>query len=84
VSHGSLVYGFGGIHVKVVEHPVIVKRSHLVQWKQKVFNVSQKKLATLRALHGWTVDQMANHFSVSRITIKRRLYDLDRYDRKKK
>lgn len=69
--------------MKVVEHSVIVKRSHRVQWKHKVFNVSQKKLATLRALHGWTINQTADHFAVSKTSIKRRLYDLDRNDRKR-
>jgi hypothetical protein len=36
----------------VVEHPVIVKRSHSVQWKREVFHLDQKKLATLKATQG--------------------------------
>lgn len=67
----------------MVEHPVIVKRSHSVQWKREVFDLDQKKLATLKALHGWTNADLALHFGVSQTTIKTYLYDLDRTGNKK-
>ena len=62
----------------MVEHPVIVNRSHSVQWKREVFDLDQKKLATLKASHGWTNADLARHFRVSVSTIKVYLYDLDR------
>jgi len=46
----------------VVENPVIVKRSHSVQWKREVFDLDQKKLATLKASQGWTNAELACHF----------------------
>lgn len=67
----------------MVEHPAIVKRSHSVQWKREVFDVDQKKLATLKALHGWTNVDLARHFEVSSSTIKVYLYGLDRTGNKK-
>ncbi len=65
------------------EHPVIVKRSHSVQWKREVFDLDQKKLATLKASHGWTIAELARHFGVSVSTIKVYLYDYDRTGNKK-
>jgi hypothetical protein len=73
----------GGTHPKLVEHPVVVKRSHSVQWKREEYSLDQKKLATLRALHGWTIEKMAKHYCVSRTTIKTCLYGLDRSGKKK-
>lgn len=67
----------------MVEHPVVVKRSHLVQWKREVFDLDQKKLATLKALHGWTNAKLARHFGVSVSTVKVYLYGLDRTGNKK-
>lgn len=67
----------------MVEHPVIVKRSHSVQWKREVLDLDQKKLATLKALHGWTNNELAHHFNVSQTTIKTYLYGLDRTGNKK-
>ena len=67
----------------MVEHPVIVIRSHPVQWKREVFDLDQKKLATLKALHGWTNADLARHFGVSQSTIKTYLYGLDRTGNKK-
>jgi DNA-binding NarL/FixJ family response regulator len=67
----------------VVEHPVIVKRSHSVQWKREVFDLDQKKLATLKASHGWTNAELARQFGVSPSTIKVYLYGLDRTGNKK-
>lgn len=68
----------------MVEHPVIVKKSHSVQWKREVLDLDQKKLATLKALHGWTNGQLADHFGVCGTTIKRYLYGLDRTGNKKR
>ena len=68
----------------MVEHPVIVKRSHSVQWKREVFDLDKKKLATLKALHGWTNVDLARHFGVSQTTIKIYLYGLDRTGNKKR
>ena len=73
----------GGGSPKVVEPPVIVKRSHSVQWKREVFDLNQRKLATLKALHGWTNVDLALHFGVSQTTIKTYLYGLDRTGNKK-
>jgi transposase len=67
----------------VVEHPVIVKRSHSVQWKREVFDLDQEKLATFKALHGWTNAELACHFGVSHSTIKVYLYGLDRTGNKR-
>jgi transposase len=67
----------------VVEHPVIVKRSHSVQWKREVFDLDQKKLATLKESKGWTNSDLARHFEVSVSTIKVCLYDYDRTGNKK-
>ena len=67
----------------MVEHPVIVKRSHSVQWKREVFDLDQKKLATFKASHGWTNAELARHFGVSVSTIKVCLYDYDRTGNKK-
>ena len=67
----------------MVEHPVIVKRSHSVQWKREVFDLDQKKLATLKASHGWTNAELARHYGVSPSTIKVYLYDLDRTGNKR-
>ena len=68
----------------MVEHPVIVKRSHSVQWKRKIFNLSKEKLATLRASHGWTIAQTAEHLGFSELVIKRCLYGFARKDVKGK
>jgi hypothetical protein len=68
----------------VVEHPVIVKRSHSVQWKRKIFNLSKEKLATLRASHGWTIAQTAEQLGFSELVIKRCLYGFARKDVKGK
>ncbi len=62
----------------MVEHPVIVKRSHSVQWKREVFDLDQKKLATLKASQGWTIAELARYFGVSISTVKVYLYSLDR------
>ena len=67
----------------MVEHPVIVKRSHSVQWKREVFDLDQKKLATLKASQGWTIAELACHFGVSISTIKASLYEYDRTGNKK-
>lgn len=67
----------------MVEHPVIAKRSHSVQWKREASNLSQKKLATLRDSPGWTLSQMADHYGVGTTTIKRYLYGLDRTSNKR-
>ena len=68
----------------MVEHPVIVKRSHSVQWKRDVFDLDQKKLATLKASQGWTIAELARNFGVSVSTIKIYLYDYDRTGNKKR
>lgn len=68
----------------VVEYPVIAKRLFSVQWKREVFNLSQKKLATLRARHGWTNKELAQHLGVSVSTIKVYLYAIDRTMKGKK
>ncbi len=73
VDGGSLAI-FGGGQPKVVEHPVVVKISHLVQWKQARFDLDQKKLATLRSTRGWTIPKMAEHYGVHPTTIKKYLY----------
>lgn len=62
----------------MVEHRVIVKRSHSVQWKREVFDLDQKKLATLKASYGWTNAELARHFGVSVSIIKIHLYGYDR------
>lgn len=62
----------------MVEYPVIAKRVFSVQWKREVFNLSQKKLATLRTQHGWTNKELAEHCGVSVSTIKVYLYAIDR------
>jgi hypothetical protein len=67
----------------VLEHPVIVKRSNSVQWKREVFDLDQKKLATLKASHGWTNEELARHSRVSVSTVKIYLYDYDRTGNKK-
>lgn len=67
----------------MVEPPVVVKRSHPVQWKRQVFDLDQKELATLKALHGWTNAELARKFGVSPSTIKVYLYGLDRTGNKK-
>jgi hypothetical protein len=60
----------GAGHAKVVEYPVVAKRVFSVKWKREVFNLSHKKLATLRARHGWTNKELAEHCGVSVSTIK--------------
>ena len=67
----------------MVEPPVIVKRSHSVQWKREVFDLDPKKLATLKAFHGWTNAELACQFGVSSSTVKVYLYGLDRTGNKK-
>ena len=62
---------------KVVEPPVIVKRSYSVQWKREVSDFDHMKLVTLKALRGWTNAELSNHFEVSQTTIKTYLYGLD-------
>ena len=73
----------GAGHATVVEYPVVAKRVFSVQCKREVFNLSQKKLATLRARHGWTNKELAEHCEVSR-TIKVYLYAIDRSVKGKK
>ncbi|WP_407676970.1 helix-turn-helix domain-containing protein [Peredibacter starrii] len=68
----------------MVEYPVVAKRVFSVQWKREVFNLSQKKLATLRAQHGWTNKELAQHCGVSLSTIKVYLYGIDRSVKDKK
>jgi DNA-binding NarL/FixJ family response regulator len=68
----------GAGHATVVEYPVIAKRVFSVQWKREVFSLSQKTLATLRARHGWTNKELAEHCGVSLSTIKVYLYAIDR------
>ena len=68
----------------MVEYPVVAKRIHKVQWIRKKFGISQKKLATLRAQHGWTNKELAEHFGVSRSTVKVYLYGIDRSVKGKK
>ncbi len=84
VSQSSPIVGYGGVWPTVVEHPVIVKRSYTVQWKRKIFNLSKEKLATLRASHGWTIAQTAEHLGFSEMVIKRCLYGFARKDVKGK
>jgi hypothetical protein len=79
----SAFFVFGGGRPIVVEHPVIVKRSHSVQWKREVFDLDQKKLATLKSSQWWTNAELAHHFGVSISTIKVYLYDYDRTGNKK-
>jgi DNA-binding NarL/FixJ family response regulator len=74
----------GAGQATVVEYPVIAKRVFSVQWKREVFNLSQKKLATLRARHGWTNKELAEHCGVSLSTIKVYLYAIDRSVKGKK
>lgn len=74
----------GGVRPTVVEHPVIAKRSYTVQWKRKIFDLSREKLATLRASHGWTIAQTAEHLGFSELVIKRCLYGYVRKDLKGK
>jgi hypothetical protein len=74
----------GAGHAIVVEYPVIAKRTFSVQWKREVFNLSQKKLATLRERHGWTNKELAEHSGVSVSTIKVYLYAIDRSVKRKK
>jgi hypothetical protein len=62
---GSSSISYGGGCPILVEHPVIVKRSHSVQWKRKVFDLDQKKLATLKTLQGWTNAELARQYGVS-------------------
>lgn len=68
----SNIIDIGGGQPKVVEHPVVVKISLLVQWKQARFD--QKKLATLRSTRGWMIPKMAEHYGVHPTTIKKYLY----------
>jgi DNA-directed RNA polymerase specialized sigma24 family protein len=74
----------GAGHAIVVEYPVIAKRTFSVQWKREVFNLSQKKLATLRAQYGWTNKELAEHCGVSLSTIMVYLYAIDRSVKGKK
>lgn len=74
----------GGVSPTVVEHPVIVKRTYSVQWKRKLFNLSQEKLAILRASYGWTIAQTAENLGFSELVIKRCLYGFARKDVKGK
>ncbi len=68
---------------RVVELPMNVKRSHLVQWKRRTIDIDQKKLATLHYSEGWTIKQLADHFKIGQSSIKVRLYELDHSGNKK-
>lgn len=61
----------------VVELPMNVIRSHLVQWKRKTINIDLKKLATLHCSEGWTIKKLAEHFKVGQTSIKARLRELE-------
>jgi DNA-binding XRE family transcriptional regulator len=73
----------GAGHAIVVEYPVVAKRIQKVQWIRKKFGISQKKLATLQARHGWTNRELAEHCGVSLSTIKVYLYAIDRSSKAK-
>ncbi|MDO9182630.1 MAG: hypothetical protein Q7U04_09490 [Bacteriovorax sp.] len=81
---GASIVSNGRACANVVELPMNVIRSHLVQWKRKTINVDQKKLATLRYTEGCTIKKLAKHFKVGQTSIKASLREQELGERKKK
>ncbi len=67
----------------IVEYPVLVKKSQLVQWKREAYGLDQKELATLQS-QGWTIKRKTEYLGVSQTTLKTYLYGLDRTGKRKR